>query len=146
MSWEITSIILFTSISYQVNSFVVVVVVVFQKKIDFEELSDWFKVTLLAINQHSAQASVPLAHDFTPVLFHCGLVTFMGLPWRCGNKEFACNAGDPGLIPGSGGSPGEGNATHSSIPAWEIPWTEDPDGCFYLLFCERHRSCLCSAS
>ena len=23
-------------------------------------------------------------------------------------KEFACNAGDPGLIPGSGGSPGEG--------------------------------------
>lgn len=40
MSWEITSIILFTSISYQVNSFVVVVVVVLQKKIDFEELSD----------------------------------------------------------------------------------------------------------
>jgi len=24
-------------------------------------------------------------------------------------KEFACNAGDPGLIPGSGRSPGEGN-------------------------------------
>ena len=25
------------------------------------------------------------------------------------NKEFACNAGDPGSVPGSGGSPGEGN-------------------------------------
>jgi len=30
-------------------------------------------------------------------------------------KESACNAGDLGLIPGSGRSPGEGNATHSSI-------------------------------
>ena len=26
-------------------------------------------------------------------------------------KESACNAGDPGLIPGSGRSPGEGNGT-----------------------------------
>ena len=23
---------------------------------------------------------------------------------------------------------GEGNATHSSILAWEIPWTEEPGG------------------
>ena len=23
---------------------------------------------------------------------------------------------------------GEGMATHSSIPAWEIPWTEEPGG------------------
>ena len=81
-------------------------------------------------------------------------------------KEPACKAGDPGLIPGSGSSPGEGigyplqhswaslvvqmvknlpavwetwvgllgwedplekgTATHSSIPAWRIPWTEEP--------------------
>ena len=26
------------------------------------------------------------------------------------SKESACNAGDPGLIPGSGWSPGEGNS------------------------------------
>ena len=32
-------------------------------------------------------------------------------------NESACNAGDPGSIPGSGRSPGEGNATHSSILA-----------------------------
>ena len=31
------------------------------------------------------------------------------------------NAGDAGLIPGSGRSPGEGNGTHSNILAWEIP-------------------------
>ena len=31
-----------------------------------------------------------------------------------------------GLIPGSGRSPGEGNATHSSILARKSPWTEEP--------------------
>ena len=41
-------------------------------------------------------------------------------------KESPCNPGDPGSIPGSGRSPSEGNATHSSIPAWRIPWTEEP--------------------
>jgi len=35
--------------------------------------------------------------------------------------------GDPGLIPGLGRYPGEGNgATHSSILVWRIPWTEEP--------------------
>ena len=29
-------------------------------------------------------------------------------------------------IPGSGRSPERGNGTHSSILAWEIPWTEEP--------------------
>ena len=42
-------------------------------------------------------------------------------PW--GLKEL-----DPGSIPGSGRSPGEGNATHSSVLAWSIPWTEEPGG------------------
>ena len=39
---------------------------------------------------------------------------------------------DTGLIPGLGKSPGEGhgNPLHypSSILAWRIPWTEEPDG------------------
>ena len=43
-------------------------------------------------------------------------------------EESACNAGDPGSIPGSGRSPGEGMATHSSCLAWRIPWTEKPGG------------------
>ena len=33
-----------------------------------------------------------------------------------------------GSIPGSGRSPGEGNGIHSSIPAWRMPWTEEPGG------------------
>ena len=46
-------------------------------------------------------------------------------------KESACNAGDTGvmgLIPGTGRSLEEGMATHSSILAWRIPWTEEPGG------------------
>ena len=36
-----------------------------------------------------------------------------GLPWRLTGKESACNAGDPGSIPGLGKSLGEGHGnTH----------------------------------
>ena len=41
-------------------------------------------------------------------------------------KESTCNVGDPGLTSGSGKSPGEEMATHSSILAWKIPWMEEP--------------------
>ena len=43
-------------------------------------------------------------------------------------KESTCNVGDLGLIPGLGRSLGEEMATHSSILAWRIPWTEEPGG------------------
>ena len=33
---------------------------------------------------------------------------FLGFPCDSAGKESACNAGDPGLIPGLGRSPGEG--------------------------------------
>ena len=43
-------------------------------------------------------------------------------------KASACNAGDPGSIPGSGRSPGEKEmAIRSNTLAWKIPWTEEPD-------------------
>ena len=43
-------------------------------------------------------------------------------------KNLPVNAGDVGLTPESGKSPGEGNGNASSTLAWEIPWTEEPDG------------------
>ena len=68
-----------------------------------------------------------------------------GSPGSSAGKESACKAGNPGLIPGLGRSPGEGigyplqhswasllaqlvknqpaMATHSSILVWRIPWT-----------------------
>ena len=48
-----------------------------------------------------------------------------GFPGGSEVKAPACNMGNPGSIPGSGRSPG---ATHSSILAWRIPWTEEPGG------------------
>ena len=51
-----------------------------------------------------------------------------GFPSSSDSKESACNAGDPGSIPGLGKSPGEGNATPSSIRDWRIPCTEEPGG------------------
>ena len=90
----------------------------------------------------------------------------MSFPGSSASKESVCKAGDPGLISGSGRSPGEGicyplqyswttlvaqvvrnlpvmqetwvqslggkdpleeeMATHSSILACRIPWTEEP--------------------
>ena len=45
--------------------------------------------------------------EVTRKLGDCCLV--LGLPWWLSSKESACNAGDPGSVPGSGRSPGEGN-------------------------------------
>ena len=95
-------------------------------------------------------------------------ITHASLLASSAGKESACNAGDPGSIPGSGRSLGEGTgyplqyswaslvawlvnntpamretwvqslgwedpleegmATHSSILAWRIPWTQEPGG------------------
>ena len=51
---------------------------------------------------------------------------YLDSPQSSVGEESTCNAGDLGSIPGPGGSPGEGNATHSSILAWRILWTEEP--------------------
>ena len=54
-------------------------------------------------------------------------------------KNPADNAGDirnAGSVPGSERSPGGGHATHSSVLAWRIPWTEEPGG---LQSIETHR-------
>ena len=54
-----------------------------------------------------------------------------GFPGGSVVKNPPASSGDTGYvssIPGSGRSPGKGMATHSSILAWEIPWTEEPGG------------------
>ena len=49
-----------------------------------------------------------------------------GLPWGLSGKESTYNAGDTETQVQSLAQkdPLEGMATHSSILAWEIPWTE----------------------
>ena len=48
-----------------------------------------------------------------------------GFPGGLVVKNLLANAGDVGLIPGSGRPPEKEMATHSSILAWEISWTGD---------------------
>ena len=43
------------------------------------------------------------------VIMLCATVKKFGLPMWLSGKEFACNAGDLGSVPGLGRSPGEGN-------------------------------------
>ena len=44
------------------------------------------------------------------------------------SKECACNAGDPVPALGQEDPLEKGIATHSSVLAWRIPWTEKPGG------------------
>ena len=44
---------------------------------------------------------------------------FLRLPAGSDGKESACNAGDPGSIPGSGRSPGGGNDNPLQDSCWE---------------------------
>ena len=62
-------------------------------------------------------------------IMNCITVTILrGFPDGSDGKASACNVGDPGSIPGSGRSLEKEMATHSSIPAWRILWTEEPGG------------------
>jgi len=55
-------------------------------------------------------------------------LVFLGFPGGSDGKESTCSAGDLGLILGWEDPLEKGMATHSSILAWRIPWTEDAGG------------------
>ena len=57
-----------------------------------------------------------------------GIVRIVHFPGGLGGKESACSSGDSSLIPGWEDLLEKGMATHSSILAWRIPWTEEPGG------------------
>ena len=54
--------------------------------------------------------------------------SWRGLSRWLSGKESVCNAGNPGLILGQEDPLEEEMATHFSILAWKIPWTEEPGG------------------
>ena len=65
-------------------------------------------------------SSLPLSQVYLYTAFSLSPTLYQGFSGGSDSKESACNAGDPGLMTGSGKSPGEGMATHSSIPAGEF--------------------------
>ena len=50
------------------------------------------------------------------------------LPWWLSGKEPTCQSRRRDLIPDQKNPLEKQTATHSSILAWEIPWTEEPGG------------------
>ena len=57
----------------------------------------------------------------------CMVKVVWGFPGGSNSKESAFSAGVTGSILRWGRSLVKGMATHSSILAWKIPWTEEPD-------------------
>ena len=51
-----------------------------------------------------------------------------GFPGGSEGKESAFTERDPGSVPGWEDPLEKGMATHSSILAWRIPWSEEPCG------------------
>ena len=51
-----------------------------------------------------------------------------GFPGSAGVKNTPTNAGDTGLVPGLGRSPGGGNGNPFLHSCLENPWTEEPGG------------------
>ena len=72
--------------------------------------------------------NITLQSNYTSIKINKFIREWRGFPSSSVVKNPPASAGDLGLIPGLGRSPGEGMATHSSILAWEIPRTEESDG------------------
>ena len=87
------------------------------------------QVSSLLTDFYNWPLGVPLQHFRCIYVFH-GIFQVVlvveNLPASAGDIR------DTGLIPGLGRSPGGGYATHSSILAWRIPWTEEPSGIQYM--------------
>ena len=65
----------------------------------------------------------------------CYVLFRMGFPDGSDGKESACSAGDPGLIPGSGRSPGEGNDNPLQYSCLENPMDRRLEG--YSPWCHK---------
>ena len=79
---------------------------------------------------------MPLPSPSDSLIHSLNTPSHVGFPGGAAVKNPPANVGDTGdvgSVPGSGGSPGDGGspeemAVHSNILAWEISWTEKPDG------------------
>ena len=79
----------------------------------------------------SSEAPSPFSNQKPGVFLDLFLLPSAVFPGGASGKEPACQCRrlrDAGSTPGSGRPPGGGMATHSSIPAWRVPGTEEPGG------------------
>ena len=59
------------------------------------------------------------------LLMYLAFIYIPGFPSSSDGKESACNVGDLGPVLGSENTLEKGMATHSSVLAWRISWTEE---------------------
>ena len=76
----------------------------------------------------------------TEVFFFLTWIRPKGFPSGPDGKESACNAGDPGSIPGLGRSPGEGNGNPLQYSCLEDSMDR---GAWYATFLEVTKSYTC---
>ena len=67
-------------------------------------------------------------YSLRPMYFSLLVACMMDFPCGSAVTNLLVSAGDAGLIPGGEEPLEEEMATHSSILAWEISWTEEPGG------------------
>ena len=81
----------------------------------------WFRILSIALRDElKVLNTVEWLNDYCFVLLDCYPLSLLGFPGGLDGKESACNAGDPGLIPGLGRSCGEGNGN-----PLQYSWVED---------------------
>ena len=79
--------------------------------------------------------------DVKPAQSLCEFMCLWAFPWGLSGKESTCQCRRHRFDPWVGKIPLEKEmATHSSILAWEIPWTED-NWCFWILILEKTLEC-----
>ena len=76
----------------------------------------------MLLSEYQALKTTAVDHICSP------LVNSAKFPRWLTGKEIDCQSEDSGLILGQDDPLEKGMATHSSIPVWEIPWTEEPGG------------------
>ena len=93
-------------------------------------VSIFYRVSILT-QQHNFMLREPCTHHGLNL---CSLIWILGLPRWLSGKESACQCRRLGFDPWVKKTPLEEEmANHSSILAWEIPWTEEPGGLLFVL-------------
>ena len=82
----------------------------------------WIFTCCQSGSDHIKTQDFPLSHHHSEAHF----ISVPGFPGSSEVKASAWNAGDPGSIPESGRSPGEGNGNPLQYSCLEIEWTEKP--------------------
>ena len=85
---------------------------------------------ITSLNMHvTVSLGICVEQNFWDTEYHTSLTSIaiakllsdVGVPGGSDGKESSCNAGDPGSIPGSGRSPGEGNGNPLQYSCLENP-------------------------